>query len=230
MDTDPAPAGTAGATATAGTRNGRPRLAVVGCDNLSAEGADAYFRSNRSVVLLDPDRIGEADVVLVVAHRVTDEVLTRMEELRRTSANPAMRFVLVADAVDEHRLVRAAGCGVVALLPRTSTTFSRITEAVLRSAQGKADLPDTAVRALVEEIGSIQQNVLAPRNLTPSGLSTREVDILRLLAEGFDLAEIATRLHYSERTIKSIIHGVLTRLSLRNRVHAVAYAFRRGLL
>ncbi|MCD0484779.1 response regulator transcription factor [Streptacidiphilus sp. ASG 303] len=224
MDTDPAPAGTAG------TRNVRPRLAVIGCDTLSAEGADAYFRSSRPVVLLDPDHAGEADVVLVLTRRVTDELLIRMEELRRTAANPAMRFVMVADAVDEPRLVRAVGCGLVALLPRASTTFSRVTEAVLRSAQGKADLPDTAVRALVEEIGSIQQNVLAPRNLTPSGLSTREVDILRLLAEGFDLAEIAAKLHYSERTIKSTIHGVLTRLSLRNRVHAVAYAFRRGLL
>jgi DNA-binding NarL/FixJ family response regulator len=70
--------------------------------------------------------------------------------------------------------------------------------------------------------------VLAPNGLTEAGLYTREVDVLRLLAEGLDIAEVAQRLNYSERTVRSIIHGVLTRMKLRNRVHAVAFALRSG--
>ncbi|WP_383826475.1 response regulator transcription factor [Streptomyces sp. NPDC058486] len=57
-----------------------------------------------------------------------------------------------------------------------------------------------------------------------------EVDVLRLVAEGYDTADIAAKLSYSERTIKNVLHAVITRLQLRNRSHAVAYAMRQGLI
>ena len=69
-----------------------------------------------------------------------------------------------------------------------------------------------------------------PRGLTISGLTEREVEVLRLVADGFDTAEIAKKLSYSERTIKNILHDVVSRFGLRNRAHAVAYALREGLI
>ena len=60
--------------------------------------------------------------------------------------------------------------------------------------------------------------------------SRREVDVLRLLAEGYDTADIADALAYSERTIKNVIHDVTSRLQLRNRSHAVAVAMRTGVI
>ena len=54
--------------------------------------------------------------------------------------------------------------------------------------------------------------------------------MLRLVADGFDTAEIARRLSYSQRTIKNVIHDVTVRLNLTNRSHAVAYAVREGLI
>ena len=72
--------------------------------------------------------------------------------------------------------------------------------------------------------------VLAPRGLSFAGLNDRERDVLRLVAEGHDTAEIATLLSYSERTVKNVLHDLNTRLQLRNRSHAVAYAVREGLI
>ncbi|CAM5282882.1 response regulator transcription factor [Streptomyces californicus] len=72
--------------------------------------------------------------------------------------------------------------------------------------------------------------MLGPRGLHFTGLASREVDVLRLVAEGYDTADIATKLAYSERTIKNVLHSVMTRLQLRNRSHAVAYAMRQGLI
>jgi DNA-binding NarL/FixJ family response regulator len=72
--------------------------------------------------------------------------------------------------------------------------------------------------------------VLAPRGLSLNGFNEREVDVLRLLSEGWDTSEIAKKLAYSERTVKNVIHDITARLQLRNRAHAVAYAMRAGVI
>ncbi|MFC9624436.1 response regulator transcription factor [Streptomyces sp. NPDC056930] len=80
------------------------------------------------------------------------------------------------------------------------------------------------------EIGTLQENVLRPQGLHFSGLAPREIDVLRLIAEGHDTPVIAEKLAYSERTIKYVLHELMTRLQLHNRSHAVAYAMRQGLI
>jgi DNA-binding NarL/FixJ family response regulator len=83
---------------------------------------------------------------------------------------------------------------------------------------------------LLDHVGQLQRQVLDPRGLTLSTLTVREVDVLRLVSEGFDTAEIAVKTAYSERTVKNILHEVTTRLQLRNRAHAVGHAMRHGLI
>jgi DNA-binding NarL/FixJ family response regulator len=63
-----------------------------------------------------------------------------------------------------------------------------------------------------------------------AGLSDREALVLKLVADGWDTAEIAVHLSYSQRTVKTILHDVVNRFQLRNRTHAVAYALRQGLI
>lgn len=61
-------------------------------------------------------------------------------------------------------------------------------------------------------------------------LNDRDLQLLRLLADGATIAEVAARLFCSERTVKYALHQLLDRFGLRNRVHAVAWAIRSGLL
>jgi DNA-binding NarL/FixJ family response regulator len=68
------------------------------------------------------------------------------------------------------------------------------------------------------------------RGLTYGGLTQRELRVLQLLADGLSTSEIARELAYSERTIKNAIHDLTSRLNLRNRSHAVAFALRQGLI
>jgi DNA-binding NarL/FixJ family response regulator len=208
-------------------------VAVLATDPITAEGTIAFLRGRPGIVPLGAEAIGRADVVLILASRVTDETLAWMQAAAESTAGrPAgdVRFVLVGDGIREPQLLRAVSLGLVSVLPRHGTDHEHIVRAILAVAQGRVQMPEVALGWLVGQIRAIHQNVLTPHGLTAAGLESREVDVLRLLAEGFDTIEIAGRLSYSERTVKNIIHGVLSRLNLRNRPHAVAFALRNGLI
>ncbi|WP_328596424.1 helix-turn-helix transcriptional regulator [Streptomyces apricus] len=70
----------------------------------------------------------------------------------------------------------------------------------------------------------------APAPTPAPELTSREVDVLRLIAEGKQVDEIAAALSYSERTVRYILHGAMKRTRTRNRAHAVSYAIRAGLI
>lgn len=64
----------------------------------------------------------------------------------------------------------------------------------------------------------------------PEELTSREVAVLRMLADGFSTREIAEGLSYSERTVKNVVHDLLEKLNCRTRAHAVAIATRLGVI
>jgi DNA-binding NarL/FixJ family response regulator len=205
-------------------------VVIMASDPITAEGTAAYLRGMAGITLLAADRLEHADVILIMATWVTDETLSLMQTAARESIPRDVRFVLVGDGVREHQLLRAVSCGLVSVLPRTGTGLSRIARVIRAVRRDHLEMPEVALGWLVAHLRAIQRDVLAPNGLTSAGLEAREVEVLRLVADGLDTMEIARLLNYSERTVKNIVHGMLTRLGLRNRSHAVAYALRNGLL
>jgi DNA-binding NarL/FixJ family response regulator len=205
-------------------------VAVLAGDPVTGEGAVACLRSQPGISVLTADRLAEAEVVLILVGRVTEETLDLMQRTAETSTHDDLRFVLVGDGVREHQLLRSLTYGLVSFIPRQEADFGKIVRAIAGMRHGRLELPAVASGWLAERIRAIQRDVLEPKGLNAIGLETREVEVLRLLAEGLGTPEIAQRLSYSERTVKNIIHGILTRLKLRNRAHAVAFALRTGTL
>jgi DNA-binding NarL/FixJ family response regulator len=203
-------------------------VAVMATEPLVAEGAAAYLRTYPGITPVAADRLDHASVVLVIADRVGEGTLAILQRAAELAPDREMRFVLVCDDIREPQLLRALNWGLVSVLPRQETDYERIARALVNARDGKVELPVDAHGWLEGRIRLVQRDVLAPHDLTTAGLYTREVEVLRLLAEGVDTLEIAQRLSYSERTVRNIIHGLLTRMKLRNRAHAVAYALRNG--
>jgi len=200
-------------------------LALRADDPITADGAAAYFQSGQQPVrLLPAHQSDQAEVLLILVRQVTDETLSWMRQAAESSG-PHSRIVLVADSITELQLLRAVGYGLTGFLQRELVGFARVLQAVLNSRDGRAELPDTLMASLVAQLRTVQNEGSAPKGLTP-----REAEVLRHLADGLDTTEIASRLSYSERTIKNIIHGMITRYELRNRAHAVAHAIRAGLI
>ncbi|MFE2287962.1 response regulator transcription factor [Streptomyces sp. NPDC059443] len=140
------------------------------------------------------------------------------------------RIVLVVTEIDDAGLVAAVECGVVGVVRRSEASGERLVQVITAASRGEGSVPADLLGRLLDQVGRLQRQVLDPRGLAFTGLAPREVDVLRLVAEGSDTAEIARTLAFSERTVKNILHDVTTRLQLRNRSHAVAYAMRQGFI
>ncbi|MEV0292365.1 LuxR C-terminal-related transcriptional regulator [Nocardia sp. NPDC050710] len=193
-------------------------------DPISRAGMIAQLRSRTEVLVADDP--ARAAVALVVADVVDEATLQTLRRLQRGSCRP----VLVAADFDEQGLAAAVEAGIAGLVRRQDASAERLARAACAAARGEGTVPPDLLGRLLDQVGRLQRQVLHPRGLSLTGLTHREIEILRLVAEGDDTAEIAAKLCYSQRTIKNALHDITTRLQLRNRSHAVAYALRQGLI
>jgi DNA-binding NarL/FixJ family response regulator len=200
---------------------------VRAADPLTRTTISSHLGSLPNIEVVPDEQRTAVNVVVVVAERLTAEVVS---SLRRLKACSGASVVLIANEIDRTDLFTAAECNVVAVLPREAATSDRIEETVLTVAAGGGVLPSNVVGELLSQVERVQREMLSPHGLHTSGLTPREIDVLRLVSEGFDTAEIATKLSFSERAVKRVIFGVTNRLKLRNRPHAVAYAMRMGVI
>ncbi|MGW4482898.1 response regulator transcription factor [Amycolatopsis sp. NPDC004368] len=193
------------------------RVAAWASDPIALAGIIDHLRSRPEVQVLPGQRRGEAAVLVFAAGRVTTELKAA---LRAAASETPAAIVLVAGYVDADELPELAACHVVAVLPREAIAGDGLVRSITAAASGR----ETSLRDLLGQAESLQHTAGG------AALSPREVDVLRLMAEGWDTAEIAGKLCYSERTVKNVIYGMTNRLKLRNRPHAVAYALRAGVI
>ena len=206
----------------------RGRIAVhVHADDPVSRSVVAQLRARPEVHMVDGEDADRAEVAIVVADEVDESALRAVRNLRRSGQ---ARVVVVVTRLDDRALLSAVEAGACGLMRRSDAVPERLAAAIEAAEAGDGTVPPDLLGRLLDGVGRLQRQVLAPRGLTFAGLTEREVQVLRLVADGFDTNEIAHRLAYSERTIKNTIHDLTTRLNLRNRTHAVAYAVREGLI
>ncbi|WP_181140205.1 LuxR C-terminal-related transcriptional regulator [Streptomyces sp. Ru62] len=167
-----------------------------------------------------------ADVVVAALHSPDTPAVTRL----RKQVGERVPLVLVVGGEWRAGLHQAVVSGVRAVLPRCGFTWEAFTQTVRQVRAGHADLPPALQGRLMDQMQYTHREVLVPRGLTPGGLTEREAQVLRLIADGHELQDIGNQLGYSERTIKNVLYGVIKRHRLRNRSHAVSFAIRSGLI
>jgi DNA-binding NarL/FixJ family response regulator len=205
----------------------RLRVSVIASDPLSRAGAISQIRAMNDVVLAEEDQLPEGGVALVVADEVGPETVQTIRGLRRRGVE---RIALLVGRLDDKGLLAAVEAGVGGVIRRSDASPHTLASAIRSVAAGDGLLPPDLLGRLLDQVGQLQRQVLGPRGLTFFGLTERELGVLRLLADGHDTAEVGKQLFYSERTVKNIVHDLTSRLELRNRTHAVAYAIRQGLI
>ncbi|MBY8849863.1 response regulator transcription factor [Saccharothrix longispora] len=157
----------------------------------------------------------------------------------------------VLDGIEATRLL--AGTGVpdpVKVLVVTTFNLDEYVYEALRAGAGGFLLKDAPAERLLHGIRTVAAGAAlldpevtrqlvgryATRIRPPAGaptdvpLAPRELEVLRLIANGLSNGEIAAALVISQETVKTYVSRILTKLDLRDRVQAVVYAYRRGLV
>ncbi|MGW7696239.1 response regulator transcription factor [Streptomyces asiaticus] len=197
-------------------------------DPLSRAGLVGYLRSQRNLSVAEgresaPQSQG-ADVAVTIIDQIDSHTATR---LRRLVAEMHKRVVLVTNTLDEMQLKTVLESGVQAIVWRHQATPERLVRAVESAARHEGDIPSDLLTRLLTQMERIRRREESTSEEARK-LSPRELSVLELVAKGLDTREIATQLSYSERTVKGVLHGIMTRMYLKNRAHAVAFAIREG--
>jgi len=152
-----------------------------------------------------------------------------IEAARRVlAAVPDVAVVVLTTFDEDDSLAEALRAGVSGFLLKTAPP-EQLLHAIRTVAAGNGLLdPAVTLRVIAASARSPAPDPVSAARL--AGLTARETDVLRLVAEGLTNAEIAAALFLGEATVKTYLSRMLTKLDLRDRVQAVAFAFRSGLV
>jgi DNA-binding NarL/FixJ family response regulator len=190
-----------------------PDIEVVAEAEDGQQAIDAVRRHRPAVVLMDIQMPG----------------LDGLEATRRILADPDShtRVLILTTFERDDYVFQALQLGASGFLLKTAPPEDLIT-AVRVVARGEALLSPSVTRRVIQEVTRHHRRVPRPPDL--DRLTQRELEVLRLVAEGLTNAEIAAQLYVSEATVKTHTSNVLSKLGLRDRVQAVIFAYRHGLV
>ncbi|WP_435128576.1 response regulator [Actinacidiphila sp. bgisy144] len=192
----------------------QPDLEVVGECGDGRTAVDLAGRLRPDLVLMD----------------VRMPVLDGIEATRQLAgagvAHPVKVLVVTTFNLDEY-VYEALRAGASGFLLKDAPP-ARLLSGIRTVASGAALLDPEVTRQLVGRYAARIRPADGPAPQTP--LTPRETEVLRLIAEGLSNSEIAAALTISQETVKTFVSRILAKLHLRDRVQAVVYAYRQGLV
>ena len=155
--------------------------------------------------------------------------LTGVETTRRISGiAPLARVVVLTISADDEDVMDAVMAGACGYLLKDSSIDQLL--AGIRAAAGGESLISPQIAAKVLQRLRAQSADTVAAETIRAELSERELEVLRLIANGKDNAEIARELFISPKTVKNHISNILMKLQIDNRIQAAVYAVRSGIV
>jgi DNA-binding NarL/FixJ family response regulator len=194
---------------------------------LTAEGIDVVAEATNGTEAVDAVRRTRPDVVLM---DIRMPELDGLEATRRilTGTGDEPRVIMLTTFDLDHYVYAALSAGASGFLLK-DVSPEHLVAAVRLVRSGDALLAPAITRRLVERFVR-RDTATAAVHRDLAALTPRELEVLRLLAQGLSNTELAGGLHLSEATVKTHVARILAKLGLRDRVQAVVVAYETGLV
>ncbi len=182
-----------------------PELKVIGEAANGREAIQAAHQLKPDVILMD--------LLMPVMDGISAIAVLRKEL-------PKIEVIALTSILEDEKVVGAIRAGAIGYLLK-DTQAEDLNRAIKAAAAGQVQLSPQAAARLVRE-------VRAPES--PEALTGRETEVLRLLAKGYSNKEIAGELIIGEKTVKTHVSNILSKLAVPSRTQAALYAVRIGLV
>ena len=143
-----------------------------------------------------------------------------------TSLYPQTAVIILTTFAEENLVAQCIQAGARGFIVKDIERFD-LKRSIRAVARGEAVIDSKAAVAVLAQLRRAPQVSQEP---SPEPLSTQQIVILRLIAQGLSSREIATQLYLSENTVKGYVQEILHRLGVKNRTEAVMVAVKQGWL
>lgn len=206
---------------------------IVDDHKVVRQGVRAFLDTQPDVKVVSETASGREAVILVAEHApdvvLMDLVMPEMDGVEATrlvkQASPRTQVIVLTSYYQDEFIFPAIRAGALSYLLKDAEP-SELANAIRKAAQGEAVLHPRVAARVVQELHGARQDTLNPF----TELSDRELEVLRLIADGMNNAEIAEKLIISEKTVKSHVSNILSKLHLADRTQAAVYAWREGVV
>jgi len=209
------------------------RILLVDDHNMVRMGLKAYFSTLPDIVVVGEAASGE-EAVRLAAELAPDVVLMDLimpgmdgvEATRQVKkVSPRIQVIVVTSYHEDEHIFPAIRAGALSYVLKDIDPDD-LADAIRRASVGEAVLNPRVAARLVKELHGQRPEAVNPF----SELTNREMDVLRQMAAGKSNHEIAAALVISEKTVKTHITNILTKLHLSDRTQAAVYAWQEGIV
>lgn len=164
------------------------------------------------------------DVVLLDLFLPDQPAIETVRQIKKVS--PRSQIVIVTSHEGDEHVVPMTQAGAISYILK-DTTPEDLIEAVRKAAAGESTLSPRIAKALVTIVTRARA---IPENQLHEDLTEREMEVLHCIAEGLSNMDIAARLGISDKTVKSHVGNILSKLYLSDRTQVAVYAWREGIV
>jgi two-component system, NarL family, response regulator LiaR len=213
---------------------GMIRVLIVDDHQMVRQGLRTFLELQEEILVVGEASDGQAAVEMVRQLEpdvvLMDLVMPRLDGIAATRqvklAAPQVKVIALTSFTEDDKVFPAIQAGASSYLLK-DVSPDELVEAVRAAYQGEARLHPQITRKLMEQVA--QQSASSPA-ISVDDLTEREYDVVRLVARGRSNQEIAHELFISEKTVKTHISHILSKLSLQDRTQLAIYAIRNGLV
>lgn len=185
------------------------------------EGIEVVAEASDGQEAILKTRLVKPDVILMDLAMPRKTGIEAIEEIKHE--NPNARIVVLTSYSDDDKVFAAIKAGALGYLLKETSTEDLL-QAIRDVYHGESSLHPAIARKLIRELNR-------PTTLPPSDepLTDREAEVLILVARGLSNQDIADKLVISERTVRTHVSNILSKLQLANRTQAALYALKEGM-
>lgn len=197
------------------------------------QGVKAFLVTQPDLLVVGEAGSGEEAVQLAEKHVpdviLMDLIMPKMDGVEATrrvkQVSPRSQVVVLTSYHEDEHIFPALKAGALSYILK-DVSAEELAAAVRKAADGEAVLHPRVAARVIKELQGKRADKLNPF----TELSERELEVLKLIADGMSNAEIAAKLVLSEKTVKGHVSNILSKLHLADRTQAAVYAWREGVV